>query len=134
MATVAHVRKALAGYAGDEVQIIEWGLLTTTNLDGEWIALPLHRDISIHCYGTFGAGATVTIQGSNEVVASPTAPVTVNSADAAGTAPYPLTFTTAGGAAIRQVLDAPVKIRPLLSGGDGTTSLTVVLKAVRSRG
>ena len=134
MATKAAVTKVLAGYASDEVRIIEWGPLTTTDLDGAWIDLPLHRDISIHVYGTFGAGATVTIQGSNEVVASPTAPVTLNGADQVGAAPFPLTYLTAGGNAIRQVLDAPVKVRPLLSGGDGTTSLTVALKAVRSRG
>jgi len=134
MATVTHVRKVLAGYTSDELAIIEWGPLTTTNLDGDWIALPLHRDISIHCYGTFGVGATVTMQGSNEVAAAPTAAVTLNTADANGTAPYPMTFTTAGGNDILQVLDSPVKIRPLLSGGDGSTSLTVVLKAVRSRG
>jgi hypothetical protein len=131
MATVSHAPQALAGYTGDEVLIVQWSPLTTTNADGEWIALPLHRDISVHIFGTFGTGGTVLIQGSNEVAASPTSAMTLNSADVDGTAPYPLSVTAAK---LRQVLDAPVKIRPFVSAGDGTTSLTVILKAVRSRG
>src|SRR5262249_50287624 len=101
--------------------------LTTTNLDGERISTPLQRDITIHVFGTFGAGLTLSIEGSNEVVASPTAPVVLNDSRGVGNA---MTFLTAGGNAAKQLLEACTRIRPrITAGGDGTTSLTVILAA-----
>jgi lysophospholipase L1-like esterase len=99
---------------------VTWTPLTTTNLDGQAFAMPAFADRSIHVYGTFGATATLTIQGSNE--ATPTQWVTLA---AAGDPAEDMIFLTAGGNDIKQILEVCRFIRPLLSGGDGTTALTV---------
>lgn len=129
MATVNHENLKPQG-VGADTQLIRWSPLTTTNLDGDWIAVPEHSDITVHVFGTFGAAATLTMQGSNEVVASPTAPATLH--DSRGAA-NDLTFLTAGANAIKQCAESPHRMRPLLSGGDGTTSLTVIAKCVRRK-
>lgn len=124
MATVNHVNLRPEGYGGSDVMLIRWTPLTTANSDGDWIAIPQHRDITVQVFGTFGAGGTITMQGTNEVVASPTAPFTMlDSATAV------LTFTAAAG---KQAVTSPHRIRPLLSGGDGTTSLTVIVACRRA--
>ena len=64
MATVTPSREN--HYAEGVVSLWKWGPLTTANLDGGWIKTPFGSDKAFHVYGTFGAGATVTIQGSNE--------------------------------------------------------------------
>lgn len=119
MATVAWTTVASQTF-GEIAATITWTPLTTTNLDGQAFAMPAFADRSIHVYGTFGAAATLTIQGSNEV--TPTNWVTLA---AAGDPAEDMVFLTAGGNDIKQILEVSRFIRPLLSGGDGTTSLTV---------
>jgi hypothetical protein len=51
---------------GDNCRVVSWGPLTTTNLDGQAFEMPGWSDRSVHVFGTFGAGATLSIQGSNE--------------------------------------------------------------------
>lgn len=73
-----------------------------------------YADRSVQVKGTFGAGGTVVIEGSND---GGTTYVTL--ADQAGAA---LSFTAAG---IKQIRDLPGLIRPRVTAGDGTTSLEV---------
>lgn len=104
------------------VEVWEWtGLLNSD--DGSWVILPAGSDRSVHAYGTFGAGGTVTIQGTNET-GTPANPVALR--DNFGTA---LTLQT-GAAALKGVHEPVYKIRPAITGGDGTTALTVRLVAL----
>lgn len=72
---------------------------------------------SIQVFGTFGLLGTVVLEGSNDS----TNWATLN--DVSGNA---ISMTSAG---IR-VFQAPVlKIRPRITGGDGTTSLTILIQS-----
>ncbi len=119
MATVSFARDSSTG-AGVGIQ---WTPLTTTNTDGLPFDTLDFADISVQVLGTFGAGGTVAIEGCNQ--ATPATWATLN--DPQGNA---LTVT---GAKIEQILEMPRWIRPNVTGGDGTTSLTVVVWARRSR-
>ena len=119
MATVNWATVALQTF-GETGATITWTPITTTNADGQIFAMPAYADRSVHVYGTFGAAAVLTIQGSNEAV--PTQWVTLA---AAGDPAEDMVFLTAGGNDIKQILEVTRFIRPILTGGDGTTSLTV---------
>jgi hypothetical protein len=110
------------------IQSIVWSPLTSTNLDGSPVRGAAFADRCFQVDGTFGAGATVTIQGSNDETDPPTNwyPLTK-----AGTAAAVMAFTTAGGAGIATANELTRWVRPLLAGGDGTTSLNVKLVARR---
>lgn len=74
-------------------------------------------DRSVQVRGTFGAGGSVTIQGSNDNS------IWATLRDPAGVA---LTFTAAD---IKQILESVNYIRPNVTAGDGTTSIIVILSA-----
>lgn len=74
-------------------------------------------DRSVQVSGTFGAGGSVTIQGSNDGI-------NWNTLHSPSGTSEPLTFTTAG---LLEVLENTQYIRPIVTAGDGTTSLTVNL-------
>lgn len=97
--------------------VVEWAGLLTGD-DAAWRLLGHYNDKCIHVFGTFG-GATVTLQGSNEDV--PSAPNSVPLTDPTQTL---ISFTSVG---MKQVLENPLYIRPLINGGDGTTNLTARL-------
>src|SRR3972149_6632201 len=99
------------------VTAYEWVALLA-NEDGEWVALGAYSDKSVHVYSTFG-GATVTLEGSSEDMPSATNAVSLT--DPTQT----LISITAKG--MKQVLENPLYFRPKVTGGDGTTSLTVRL-------
>ena len=88
------------------------------NDDGSWVEFVQQADRSIQVSGTFG-GATVTIQGSNEP--SPTSGPTLT--DLGGTS---LSFTSAG---LRSIAEGARQVRPVVTGGDGTTAITVRMVA-----
>jgi hypothetical protein len=115
--------KAKVTVLADGVRIIEWAGLLNTD-DGEWSVVPFPGDKCVHAYGTFGAGGTVTIQGTNETGA-PAQGQTLHDPAAAV-----LTLTDAAGARLKQCLESPYQIRPVVTAGDGTTSLTVRLCVV----
>lgn len=75
-----------------------------------------YMDRSVQVKGTFGSGGTVLIEGSNDGGATW---ATIN--DAFGNA---LSVTSAS---IKQITEVVEMVRPRVSAGDGTTSLTVVL-------
>jgi len=103
---------------GDSGQPFESGLMT---------------DVTAQVYGTFGTGGSLSMQGSND-------PRVVTDY-AAGTSTaqwFPIednlgnawTKTAAGGDI---VLQSPRFLRPICTAGDGTTALTLILKAVGDR-
>ena len=112
MATVAGVDQLYL----QNHRVRTWTPLTTTNSDGDPISYASNGTgaVAIQVNGTFGTGGTLVIQGSNNGVNW----YSLN--DPANTA---VSFTTAG---LKTVVDMPLYIRPLVSAGDGTTSLTVI--------
>jgi hypothetical protein len=105
----------------DDAHVITWTPLTQSGLDsGTPIKMPGSADRCVQVLGTFGAGGSVRIEGSN--VPNPTvdADYTVLT-DPQGNA---LDLTAAR---IEQITEIPLWIRPRVTAGDGTTSLTVRL-------
>lgn len=76
-----------------------------------------YADRSVQVSGTFGAGGTVVVQGSNNGTDYHTL------TDPQGNA---LSFTAAG---LEQITEVVKFIRPSVTAGDGTTSLTVTIAA-----
>ena len=103
------------------VYTVEWTPLTNVNVDGSPVANTRFSDRSVQVSGTFGAGGTITMQGTNQVDG---AGLPINWATLFDQAGAALTFTAAG---LKTVLQVSRFIRPLESAGDGTTSLTVTL-------
>lgn len=97
-----------------------WGPMANGDV-GAPVEWGLYADRSVQVIGTFGAGGTVTIEGSNDDANF------VPLSDARGNA---LTVNTAR---LEQVEDCSKGIRPNVTAGDGTTSLTVVLFARKVR-
>lgn len=79
--------------------------------------------VSVQVFGTFGIGGTLLVEGSNET--TPTTWATLD--DTSSTA---LSFTAAK---IEALLGAVRWIRVRVSAGDGTTSLTVWVWALRGK-
>lgn len=75
-------------------------------------------DKSVQVSGTFGAAGTITIEGSNWAPGEST-PVYAGLTDPQANA---LSFTSAK---IEAILENISLIRPVLTGGDGTTSLNI---------
>lgn len=116
--------------------------MATRALSGAWIARNVHRttwtgllngddgapqsalqlaDKSVQVKGTFGAGGTLLIEGSND---DGTTWATLN--DSRGETTGALSFTAAD---LRTILENCQLIRPRVSAGDGTTSLTCIVVA-----
>jgi hypothetical protein len=97
-----------------------WTPLTETNTDGIPVSAVGSGDRCFEATGTFG-GATIVLQGSND------ASNWYTLKDPGGTA---ISLTSTG---LRQVLENPRYLRPLVSGGSGT-SLTAILFTRKSKG
>lgn len=82
-----------------------------------------HADKTMQVFGTFGSGGSVSFEGSNDprVDSDPDNAVwfTMNDPQT-----LPLTKTSAGGDLI---IENPRYMRPHVTAGDGTTSITVIL-------
>lgn len=98
----------------DDVKTVTWeGLLNGD--DGNALQWAEYADRSVQVIGTFGAGGTLSIQGSNdgtnwEIINDPQGNV--------------LTFTAAK---IEAVMELTRYVRPIVTAGDGTTDLDVIL-------
>lgn len=93
---------------------VTWANMANGDI-GEEVTLAEYSDRSIQVNGTFGAGGSVSIKGSND--GSTFATLT----DPRGTA---LAITTAR---IERIEDCTYAIRPEVTAGDGTTALTVTM-------
>lgn len=113
---MATVTPTVSEIAGDgSVRKIIWAGLTTADADGspaEWIQW---ADRCVQFNGTFGSGGTIKLQGSND------GSNWYDLADPQGNA---ISKTAAG---IEQILEMTQYVRPFVSAGDGTTSLTATL-------
>lgn len=94
---------------------VEWTGLLQGDV-GNWQLLGHYNDKCLHVYGTWG-GATVTFEGSNEDTP----------ANQAGLTDPTQTAISMTSNSIKQVLENPLYVRPKITGGDGTTSLTARL-------
>lgn len=113
MATIQPTINDISGEGS--VRKITWALLTTTNADGapmDWIQW---ADRCIQFTGTFGVGGTIKLQGSNDGT---------NWSDL--TDPQGNAISKAA-ASIEAVSEITQWVRPFVSAGDGTTSLTATL-------
>jgi hypothetical protein len=120
MATRAQTRVPLYGNAA----LFVWtGLLNGD--DGAPVELMDFADCSIQFTGTFGAGGTISWQGSNDNSATPTNWFILNDVQATA-----ITKTAAG---LEQVAELCRYVRPVVTAGDGTTSLVATLYARRGR-
>lgn len=116
------VRSLAVQRLSTNVLVATWtGLTNATSDTGEPLDLLDFADYTVEFTGTFGAGGTIVLEGSN--VGS--AYYTLNDVQASA-----ITKTSAG---IEQVAEAPRWIRPRVSAGDGTTSLTCTIYARRGR-
>lgn len=79
-----------------------------------------YSDRTVAITGTFGAAGSITMQGSND-----------NTTWFALTDPQGNAVTKTA-AAMELLMEAPLYIRPLVTGGDGTTSLIVKLLCRRT--
>lgn len=119
MATIVPVISALTGEGS--VRKIVWGALTTTNDRGtpcEWLQW---ADRSIQFNGTFGAGGTIKLQGSNDGTNW------IDLTDPQGNA------ISKAAAGIEAVTEITQFVRPFVSAGDGTTLLTATLVMRRAQ-
>lgn len=124
MATISFTKVDVVGDKGLDGHVVTWPTMTQTGTDvGQAYGIPLNADRSVQVVGTFGGGGALAIQGSNE--ATPSNWTTLN--DPNGNA---MSFTAEK---VEQVLEMTRWIRPAVTGGDGTTSLTVTLFARRPR-
>lgn len=104
--------------------IFTWGPLTTSNAAGGLIGIkgriPLCRlsDKTVQFVGTFTGTPTIVLQGSNDGTNWETL------TDPQGNA------ISSGVALMEAVTENPLYIRPSMSSGDGSTSVTVILLAV----
>jgi hypothetical protein len=99
---------------GNRSWLVTWNTLTTTDTVGATVTLPAHSDRSVQISGTFG-GTTVTIEGSNDGTNFQTLD------DFQGNE---LSFASAD---LENIAQAVYYLRPLLTGGDGTTDIDVSL-------
>lgn len=83
------------------------------------LKMPNYADKTVHVYGTFGAAGSLTIQGSNKPTEDGTTMATLHKTDLSA-----LTFTSAG---IFIILENPLWLRALVTGGDVTTALIMSL-------
>lgn len=120
MAVVAKVDTPLSTY-GDNAQICTWtALLQSTSDTGAPFECPGASDRSVQLGGTLGTGGAATIEGSNDGTnyATLTDPQGVD-----------IVLTALG--QLAQVSEITRWIRPRITAGDGSTSLTVTLLAKR---
>lgn len=89
------------------------------------MSVATYTDKTIHVYGTFGTGGSLTIQGSNKPNEDGTTMVTLHKTDLSA-----MTFTAAG---CFTLLENPLWLRAIVTAGDGTTALTVALTVATSR-
>ena len=108
-----------SGFVQKGVLQSQWSAipLSSTGTPDQISRFPAH---SIQIGGTFG-GATVTVEGSDDGVTY----FTLTGENPAGGADVPVSVTAANRFDLPNVV--PQHVRPKVTGGDGTTSITVTI-------
>jgi hypothetical protein len=101
-----------------------WASLGNTDDGGPLIAPDFPRK-SIHVLGTWGAGGELTLEGSNQQTITAYQPVHDRQGNAI--------VLSAAAPDIEDVVENPRALRPRVSGGDGTTDLTVIVVSESTR-
>lgn len=115
MSTVTAENTAITEWHNDS-HIVSWTPITTANEVGSSEPLPGSHIKSVQFTGTFGAAATITLEGSND-----------GSNWVVLTDPQGNSISKTA-AAIEAIEEHTRYVRPkLASGGDGSTSITVTL-------
>jgi len=104
----------------DGVLLVHWGALANGDT-GNPVPLPNGSDKSCHVSGTFGAGGSCSLRGSNKVVPVVAADPILTAGEGGAN---PVTKTTEG---IEQVQENPLWVWPHVTAGDGTTAIDVDL-------
>lgn len=105
-----------------KTKLISWPALANGDV-GAAANLSIYPNKTLHVYGTFGAGGSVTLRGSNKAAPDPTVAADwFTMSDWVGA----VTRTAAGGSLMR---DQPLWLSPIVTAGDGTTALTLDLVA-----
>jgi hypothetical protein len=107
---------------GDNTRIVTWAALTTTNNYGSPFEMPGWSDRSIQLIGTLGTGGAVTLYGSN--VAAPDLTDDDDWAILTDQSDNNLALSTLK---VEQVMQLTRWVRPKITAGDGSTSLTAIL-------
>lgn len=123
MATTATESKVTPNHLLGECRHISWTLANGES--GDAISFVEFSDKCVQFGGTFGAGGSVTIQGSNDLTAPSNWSTLTDPFDVA---------VTATSASLEQILTSPLWVRPTVTAGDGTTAITVKLVVRRARG
>jgi hypothetical protein len=116
MATVPFTQATLLS----GVIVFQWGPLTTANADGAGVMAAAFGDKSVQFIGTPGAGGTARIQGHNAFVDAAANYGNLRSPDS-------VVIGVTASLGLFQILENTTWIRPFISAGDGTTSLTCYL-------
>lgn len=123
MATITPTITPLTGYR-EECHLVTWAGLTNATTDvGAPIAMPGSYGRSVQVTGTLGAAGSVQIQGSNIVAPA----VTFASTDFVVLTDPQGNALDMNSLKIEEVQEITAWIRPKVTAGDGTTSLTVSL-------
>lgn len=118
MATIEPTIKDVTSKINGAAWLVTWGPLANGDV-GDPVQMPEFADKSVQVTGTFGTGGSVAVEGDNEPYTSYTAANFVALRDPSSTT---IAITAAGAKA---VLENTVLVRPHVTAGDGTTSLTV---------
>jgi len=120
--TSAEVRQS----ADQMAQMHQWtGLLNGD--DGSWVTVMGFTDLTAIASNTFGVGGSVAIEGTMILTGTPAA-----SEIFACRSPSETVIALVSASPSRQVLEGPFRIRPRVTAGDGTTNLTVTIRAKAS--
>lgn len=120
MAVVAQVVTELESLYGHTASIV-WTPLANGDT-GDPLAASGSPDRSLQVFGTFGAGGSVAVEGSNEAAKPAVGAASwVPLHDPQGVA---IVFTAAG---IKEVLEVTGWVRVRVTAGDGTTALTAAM-------
>lgn len=102
-----------------QILVVTWASMANGDV-GITADYPRWADRNVQIFGTFGAGGSIKIEGSN----NGTNWVTLT--DMAGNS---CVFTAAG---VKMIQENVMWVRPSVTAGDGTTSLTAILVARRT--
>ena len=115
MATILHTPQPLPTLLDfDGVRVRKWSNMALDDV-GEPINLARFSDKTIQVFGAFGVGGTIVLEGSIDGTNWATLKSVFNGS---------ISFTSDSIATITEV---PAYIRPRVSAGDGTTSITVLI-------